>query len=141
MKGTSHGGIRKEVGMTDLQAKLSRWKSRNSLLFVFSPCQDDHFCKIQRELFGDCEKSLQGSGLIVAEVFEQGGSHIGAMRLDSSSSAYLRRQFNIALGEFKVLLLGKDQHIKLATDSFVSQRELLMRLEPAAPEGVEAVFS
>jgi hypothetical protein len=127
--------------MADLQTSLNEWKSKNSLLFVFSPCQEDYFCKIQRELFSDCQEALQRYGLIVAEVFEQGGSHIGAMQLDSNSSDYLRGQFNIAPGEFKVLLLGKDQHIKLATDSMVSERELLMRLEAAAPEGVESIFS
>jgi hypothetical protein len=127
--------------MADLQASLSGWKSKNSVLFVFSPCQEDHFCKIQRELFSDCQEALQRYDLVVAEVFEQGGSHIGGQQLDSDSCDYLRRQFRISLGEFKVLLLGKDQHIKLATDSMVSERELLMRLEAAAPEGVEAIFS
>jgi hypothetical protein len=127
--------------MTDLQVRLNEWKSRNSLLFVFSPCQDDYFCKIQRELFDDGEKALERCEMIVAEVFEQGGSHIGSLQLDSGSSEYLRRQFNVAHGQSKVLLLSKDQRIRLATDSFVSQRELLMRLEAAAPEGAEAIFS
>jgi hypothetical protein len=127
--------------MDDLRTSLDGLKSRNSLLLVFSPSENDRFCMIHRELFSACEYSLRGHGLVLAEIFEQGNSHLGAMDLDSDSCDYLRRQFHIIPGQFKVLLLGKDQHIKLTSDSFVSERELLIRLEATAPEGIELVFS
>jgi hypothetical protein len=127
--------------MTDLQTVLTWLKSAHSLLFAFSPSEDDPLCKIQRELFGSCENMLRKHALIVAEIFEQGSSHIGVIQLDADSCDYFRRQFHVASGQFKVLLLSKDQHIKLSSDSFVSERELAMRLEAAASEEAEAAVS
>jgi hypothetical protein len=127
--------------MTDLQTTLTWLKSAQSLLFVFSPSENDHFCRIQRELFGDCEEMLRRYGLIMAEIFEQEGSHIGAMQLDTDSCDYFRRQFHVASSQSRVLLVSKDQRIKLASDSFVSERELAMRLEATASEEAEAAVS
>ncbi|MBN2513195.1 MAG: DUF4174 domain-containing protein [Sedimentisphaerales bacterium] len=123
--------------MTDLRMSLNGFKTRNSLLFVFSPSDRHHVYRIQKELFADSDVILREQGLIVAEIFEQGNSHIGDMELGPDSCDYLRRLFNVNLGDFKVLLLSKEQQIKLMADSFVSERELLMRLECPA-ERLEA---
>jgi hypothetical protein len=127
--------------MTDLQTVLTWLKSAHGILFVFTPSEDDHFCKIQRELLGDCEYMLRKHGLILAEVFEQGGGHIGIIQLDGEGCDYFRQQFHVIPGQFKVLLISKDQHIRLASDSFVSVRELAIRLEVDAAEEAEAMVS
>lgn len=125
--------------MTDLRMSLNGFKTRNSLLFVFSPSDRHHAYRIQKELFADSDVILREQGLVVAEIFEQGNSHIGNMELGADSCDYLRRLFNVNLGKFKVLLLSKEQHIKLMTDGVVSERELLMRLECPA-ERLEAAI-
>lgn len=124
--------------MTDLQTVLTWLRSAHGILFVFTQSEDDHFCKIQRELFGDCESILRRHGLIMAEIFERGGGHIGIIQLDGDSCEYFRQHFHVAPGQFKVLLVSKDQHIRLSSDSFVSERELAMRLEVTSAEGAEA---
>jgi hypothetical protein len=124
--------------MTDLQTVLTWLKSAHGILFVFTPTEDDHFCKIQRELLGDCEMVLRRHGLIMAEIFEQGGGHIGIIQVDAEGCDYFRQQFHVTSGQSKVLLISKDQHVKLASDSFVSERELAMRLEVDAVEDAEA---
>jgi hypothetical protein len=128
------------VFMTDLQTVLTWLKSAHGILFVFTPSEDDHFCKIQRELLGDCEFMLRKHGLILAEIFEQGAGHIGIIQVDAESCDYFRRQFRVDPGQFKVLLISKDQHIKLTSDSFVSERELAMRLEVEAVMETEAAI-
>ena len=124
--------------MTDLQTVLTWLKSAHGILFVFTPSEDDHFCKIQRELFGDCEGILRRYGLIIAEIFERGGGHIGIIQLDEDSCEYFRRQFSVIPTQFKVLLVSKDHHVILSSDTFISERELAMRLEVTASEGAEA---
>jgi hypothetical protein len=126
--------------MTDLRTVLTWLKSAHGILFVFSPSEEDHFCKIQRELLGDCEFMLRRHGLIMAEIFEQGGGHIGIIQIDAEGCEYFRQQFHVADGQSKVLLISKEQHIKLASDSFVSERELAMRLEVDDSEEVEAAI-
>lgn len=124
--------------MTDLQTVLTWLKSAHGILFVFTSSEDDRFCKIQRELFGDCEGILRRHGLILAEIFEQGGGHIGIINLDEEGCEHFRRQFHVVPNQFKVLLVTKDQHIRLSSDTFISERELAMRLEVDSAEGAEA---
>lgn len=126
--------------MTDLRMSLNGFKTKNSLLLIFAPDNRHHNYAIQKELLYGCEAIFRQQGLIVAEVFEQGESHIGKMQLDPESCDYLRNLFNAPPGQFKVILLGKEQHVKLITEEFVSDRELLMRLETES-EHVEAMFS
>jgi hypothetical protein len=127
--------------MTDLQTVLTWLKSAHSILFVFTSSEESNFCKIQRELLGDCDVMLRKHGLIMAEIFEQGGGHIGIIQLDGAGCDYFRQQFRITSGQSKVLLVSKEQHIKLASDSYVSERELAMRLEVGAAEESEAMVS
>jgi hypothetical protein len=124
--------------MTDLQTVLTWLKSVHGVLFVFTPSEEEHFCKIQRELLGDCELVLHKHGLIMAEIFEQGGGHIGIIQIDGEGCEHFRQQFHVTPGQSKVLLISKEQHVKLSSDTFVSERELAMRLEVDANEEAEA---
>jgi hypothetical protein len=124
--------------MTDLQTVLTWLRSAHGILFVFTPSEEDHFCKIQRELLGDCEFMLRKHGLIMAEIFEQGGGHIGIIQIDRDGCEYFRQQFHVDPGQFKVLLISKEQHVRLSSDSYISERELAMRLEVDANEEAEA---
>jgi hypothetical protein len=124
--------------MTDLQTVLTWLKSAHGILFVFTPSEEEHFCKIQRELLGDCEFMLRRHGLIMAEIFEQGGGHIGIIQIDSDGCEHFRQEFHVTSGQSKVLLISKEQHVRLSSDTFVSERELAMRLEVDANEEAEA---
>lgn len=120
--------------------RLNGFKAKNSLLFLFSPDNRHHNYCVQKELLYGCDNIFREQGLVVAEIFEQGESHIGNMQVDAESCEYLRKLFNALPGQFKVILLGKEQHIKMITDTFVSDRELLLRLE-SETEHIEANFS
>jgi hypothetical protein len=126
--------------MTDLRMSLNGFKSKNSILFLFSPDNRHHNYCVQKELLYGSENVFREHGLVLAEVFEQGDGHIGSMELGAETCEFLHKLFNVQMGQFKVILLGKDQHVKLMTDDFVSDKELLVRLE-SETEHVEAAFS
>ncbi len=110
------------------EIKLNGVHVGSGLVFTFCPHPDDHLCKVQKSLFAECSRALMEHGLVFADVFESGQSRIGAAPISASEAEYLRQQFAVDPGQFKVILLGPDQHIHLITDSCVSGYELLMRV-------------
>ncbi len=92
------------------------------------------------ELFQYSQLAMDGHDLVLGEIFEQGNSHIGNDSISSEGSEYLRKQFRVLPGHFKVLLLGKDSRIKLLAETFVSSAELFLRLGTADMPRETAVF-
>lgn len=108
--------------------KLNGVHVGDGMVFTFCPRPDNHLYAVQKSLFEECSRALMEHGLIFADVFESGQSHIGAAPISAMDADYLRQQFAIDPGQFKVILLGPDQHVHLITDSCVSGYELLIRV-------------
>ena len=106
------------------------------MLFVFSPTPQDRTFQIQMEQIAERRTMLLGHDVVVAEVFEDRHGQIGGTSLPAEGCDGLRRHYHIPAGRFRVMLVGKDSHIKMVADSCVSFEEVVMRVEnePDRPE-------
>ncbi len=100
-----------------------------SHLYVFSPTPQDHTYQLQMEQLQDWEAALLGHDVVVAEIFEDRQGQIGSAKLPPEGCDGLRRQYRIPSGRFRVMLVGKDAHIKMVADTCVSVEEVVMRIE------------
>ncbi len=100
-----------------------------SLLYVFSPSPNDHLYQLQMEQIQERQNLLLGHDVVIAQVFEDRQGHIGSDHLPADGCNGLRRHYHIPTGRFRVLLVGKDDQIKLVADSCVSFEEVVMRVE------------
>lgn len=107
-----------------------------STLFVFSPTPQDRTYQIQMEQLDERRNTLLGHDVVVAEVFEGRQGQIGSDSLPPEGCDGLRRHYHIPNGRFRVMLVGKDSHIKMVADSCVSFEEVIMRVEndPLRPD-------
>ncbi len=102
-----------------------------SHLFVFSPTPQDHMHQLQMEQLQEWENALLGHDVVVAEIFEDRQGHIGSARLPTDKCSGLRQRYHVPDGRFRVMLVGKDEHIKMVADTCVSVEEVVMRIENA----------
>jgi len=107
----------------------SALQDQHTLLFVFSPSPQDRTFQIQMDQFEQRRSALLGHDIVVAEVFEGYQGHIGSDRLPTEGCDGLRQQYHVPSGRFRVMLVGKDAHIKMVADSCVSFEEIVMRVE------------
>jgi len=87
-------------------------------LYVFSSSRQDRVFQMQMEAFSDRKCILDEFDVEIDEILE-----------NETDAPELRHELHILPGQFKVVLVGKDAHIKLSTDSCVSCEEVLMRIE------------
>jgi hypothetical protein len=115
--------------MDNLAARQNDLPTTHSLLFVFSPTPQDRTFQIQMEQIEGRRTALLGHDVVIAEVFEDRQGQIGSDSLPAEGCDGLRRQYHVPSGRFRVLLIGKDSHIKMVADSCVSFEEVIMRVE------------
>ena len=111
-----------DMSANDLQTSCST-------LFVFSPTPQDRTFQLQMDLLSERRDALRGHEVVVAEVFENQHGQIGDENLPAEGCNGLRRHYHIPSGRFSVMLVGKDDHIKMVADSCVSFEEVVMRVE------------
>ncbi len=114
--------------------------SNRTLLYVFSPSKQDRLYQIQMETLADRRLSLDDHHVVIAEVFEHEGGHVGPEKIRIESSTGLRREYHISPGQFKVVLVGKDSAVKLCAESCVSCEEVIMRIETEHAHKAESRF-
>ena len=110
-------------------------QDNHTLLFVFSPTPQHRTYQIQMEQIEDRRAALLGHDVVVTEVFEDWQDHVGSRSLPPEGCRGLRQQYHVQDGRFRVVLVGKDERIKMVADSCVSFEEVIMRVENA-PECV-----
>ena len=103
--------------------------AKHALLYVFSPSKQERRYQLQMDTLSDRQLALNDHHVVVAEVFENEGGHVGAEKIRIESSTGLRREYHIMPGQFKVVLVGKDSSVKLCAESCVSCEEVIMRVE------------
>ena len=101
----------------------------HTLLYVFSPSRHERLYQLQMETLADRQLALHDHDVVVAEVFEHEGGHVGTDEIRVESGPGLRREYHIMPGQFKVVLVGKDSAVKLRAESCVSCEEVIMRVE------------
>ena len=113
--------------------------AKHTLLYVFSPSKQERRYQIQMDTLSDRQLALNEHDVIVAEVFEQEGGHIGSEEIRIESEQGLRREYHISPGQFKVVLVGKDSAVKLCAESCVSCEEVFMRVENELVHEAESI--
>ena len=103
--------------------------SEHTLLYVFSPSKQDRLYQLQMDTLANRQLALDDHHVVIAEVFEHEGGHVGPEKIRIESSTGLRREYHISPGQFKVVLVGKDSAVKLCAESCVSCEEVFMRVE------------
>lgn len=73
--------------------------------------------------------ALLGHDVVIAEVFENWQGQVGSCSLPPEGCEGLRQQYHVPNGRFRVMLVGKDERIKMVADSCVSCEEVIMRVE------------
>lgn len=101
----------------------------HTLLFVFSPTPQDRCFQLQMDQLAARREALMEHDVVVAEVFEDRHGQMGGDELSPDRCDDLRQQFHIPSGRFRVMLVGRDAHIKMVADSCVSCEEVIMRVE------------
>jgi hypothetical protein len=123
--------MKKVLGLVALAAAISvigdigsaaplesyRWKARP--VIVFGSEQSGAF-RQQLDIFNRASPGFRERDMVIVTVAERGGRQ------------ELRRAYNVAPGEFEVLLVGKDGGVKLRSRDVVSPQELF-RLVDAMP--------
>lgn len=103
--------------------------SNCAMLFVFSPTAEDRSFQLQMEQLAEREATLQEHNVVVAEIIEGGSENAGTDSSTGEVEESLCVQFQVPKGRFRVMLIGKDTHVKLVADSCVSFEEVVMRVE------------
>lgn len=93
---------------------LSRYRWRHRLLLIFSPsAQTPAFQQLANQLKQQRE-GVADRDLIVFSIMSDGQSRVGEDVLSKQEAENLRRRFQVAAEEFRVVLIGKDGTVKLS---------------------------
>lgn len=95
---------------------LSSYRDKNRVLLVFAPTAQDSRYKKQTELFAGKENGLKERDLVRLNVFEK-------------PSSPLRKQYGVGVGDFRVVLVGKDGHTAYSTSRPVVTSDLFRRID------------
>jgi hypothetical protein len=92
---------------------LQRFKWNNRLLFIFAPqSSQSFFIDLHKEITSQRD-GVSDRDLVVFEIFETGQSFMDSTQIDSQTAEGIRREFDVPLGRFTVILVGKDGGVKL----------------------------
>ena len=103
LSGLVHGG-------QDLLAP-HRWAHR--VLLVFAPDRSDTRLRALADTLARADCDVRDRDLISGELVAAGDSRLAGRRVPAQAASALRRRFDVAAGDFVVVLIGKDGGEKL----------------------------
>ena len=92
---------------------LSQFQWKNRLLFLFAPNRDHPFFDVLHKSLTSRQADVADRDLVIFEILESGPSRMNTNWLDPQIAQSLWDKFDVAQGEFTVILIGKDGGIKL----------------------------
>jgi hypothetical protein len=98
----------KDHGQVDLSAY--QWKNR--LLILFAPSEDDRVYQSFKEQLQKRTQEIRDRNLLIFHVFESGEGRLDDLSLNKEQARSLRKRFSIKMGQFKLILIGKDGEVK-----------------------------
>ena len=104
--------------LTLAQSDLSQYRNKNRLLLVFAPSRADPRWQKQNTLLSGNAEGFQERDLLRFDYLE--GGKLGAI---------LRTRYGVKLGQFRVLLIGKDGHIASEEAAPVSLHALTEQID------------
>ena len=104
-----------------------RWNTR--IVLVFGTAATDVAVMQQRAWLDQHVNRISERDLVVGYIFEHGPSVIGEEAILPEDSATLREQFDVRVGAFKFVLVGKDGGIKRAANEPVGADDLFAQID------------
>jgi hypothetical protein len=103
---------------------LSAYQWKNRLLFLFATSEEDpSYLSLKKEIDHQAMEVLDRD-LLITHVFEKGEGRLGKVRLNHGQALLLRKHLSVPLGQFVVILIGKDGGEKFRQDRNVELREI-----------------
>ena len=112
---TCHAQSTMDSSKTSLSLDRYQWKNR--LLLVFAPSVKSPPYETQMQLFDPEEAGFNDRDLVLFRVLDEGESYAGDESLSRADADRLRERFEIAPGDFSVILVGKDGGEKRRDDT------------------------
>lgn len=113
--------------LTMKQLNLDSYQE-NRLLLIFAPNSTDAAYQRQIDMFRGRTNAFSHRDLLTFHLFEGEPGYTYNKRITADVAAVTRQRFNVAPGEFVILLVGKDGQIKLRAD------------RPTHPDGILALI-
>lgn len=98
-------------------------------LLVFSPSRQNRAYQLQMDALSGRRCALDEYDIEVDEVLET-----------ETAELELREELGVTPGQFRVVLVGKDSHVKMSAESCISCEEVIMRVQNE-PTSMETVLS
>ena len=108
---------------------LSLYRNRNRLVFVFAPTAKNEAFVQQESLWKNKAAGFTDRDLIAFSVLGSGQSKRGPYGLPPHDADQLRQRFGIKVGEFRVVLVGKDGHTAYSSGRPVPLPALFGRID------------
>ncbi len=119
-------------------ADLSQYRHKNRLLLIFASSPDDSRFVQQAERLRGAEDGLTERDLLRFDVFETGASKRGDTEMAAGEAGLLRRRFQLAKGQFRVLLIDKDGRALSTFKRPAASGELFAAIDATALRRYEA---
>lgn len=111
------------------QSPLDKHKWENRLLIVFAPDGQHTDFQAQLAAFQEAQQGLSDRKLLVYEVYSETGITSQGDYLSQAEVRALYKGFAVALGEFRVLLIGLDGGIKMQSRTVLSTQEIFSKID------------
>jgi len=113
--------------MDDMDLGKYRWKNR--LLFLFSPSPEVPDFRTLSEELNRHSDGLRERDLLIFRVLEQAPSSLDSQEITTLEATSLRRRFGITLGNFTVVLVGKDGTVKLKRQGPIALEDIFALID------------
>jgi hypothetical protein len=114
-------------GAMDFNLETYRWKNRILILFTPSTGFPD-FLRQHQELRNHADE-VRDRDLIVIELFGEQKGVKGSSVLSEQSVRALRSRYQVGPEEYRVILIGKDGTVKLASKTLVPAEQLFALID------------
>lgn len=122
-------GVPYATGGSSMDFDLDAYQWKNRIILVFAPAPDTDAYERQMREFKGQEDGILDRDLIILELFEKGETRAGDRSLSERVAPRMRRQFDVGVGEFSIILIGKDGTAKLRSPVPVSVSKIFSMID------------
>ena len=94
------------------QVDFGSYQWKNRLLILFAPSEDAPIYQSFKEQLQRRAQEIRDRDLLIFHVFESGEGQLDYLPLNKEQVLFLRKRFSIKMGQFKLILIGKDGEVK-----------------------------
>ncbi len=108
---------------------LNEYQWQNRLILVFNDLDSEVQAQMQLDKFTGQTPELQDRDLLIFRIDDSQVSDGLDSKVTDIEASSLRKSFDIDIEEFAVLLIGKDDGVKLRSEEVVSSQELFALID------------